>query len=103
MEIDIVKELRGFLDENGRIKSCPSKRKKRLFVLYYLAEKFEPGKQYSEKEVNALLDEWALWGDHATLRRDMYDHWLLDRAVDGSSYQKAANPPAIEAALAKIG
>ena len=41
---------------------------KLLAALWYLAGKLQAGRQYSEPEINALLDEWTLFHDPATLR-----------------------------------
>lgn len=59
--------------------------------------------QYSEKEVNALLIVWTLWGDPATLRRELYDHHLLDRTADGKLYRLEEDPPTVETLLKKYG
>lgn len=79
-------EIRNFLDRDGRVESWPAKRKAQQVLLRYLAERFEPGRRYSEREVNALLNEWHTFDDPATLRRDMYDERLLDRTRDGMQY-----------------
>ena len=36
-----------------------------LAALWYLAGKLQAGRQYSEPEINALLDEWTLFQDPA--------------------------------------
>lgn len=78
--------LENFLDPQGRLKALPVKRKKKLHVLAYLAEKFEPGRIYTEREVNALLNQWHLFHDPATLRRELYDNHFLNRTQNGASY-----------------
>ncbi len=78
--------LQPFLDQEGRLTAFPSKRLKRLLALSYLAGKFQPGRPYTEKEVNALLCQWHTFRDPATLRRELYDNRFLDRARDGSAY-----------------
>ncbi len=57
-------------------------------VLEYLASKFEAGWEYSEKEINAILDQNHTFGDPAMLRRELFMKKLLDRAPDGSRYWK---------------
>ena len=61
----------------GRLKTIPSQLKKRDVVVRWLAQKFEPGKRYPEKQVNAILK--AHHEDFATLRRELVDHALLAR------------------------
>ena len=87
-----TKEIINFLDEKGRLKSYPAKRKRQIFALFYLATKFEADRQYTEKEVNDLLVEWHIFNDWATLRRDLYDLRILNRKPDGSVYW-LENPP----------
>jgi hypothetical protein len=79
-------ELRRFLDETGRLTTWPARRKDQVAVLHYLASHFEPGRYYTETEVNAILNNWHTYGDPATLRRDLYDERLFDRTSDGSRY-----------------
>ena len=78
--------LKNFLDSEGKLTVYPAKFKNLIFVLYYLAEKFEPGKRYTEKEVNKILNEWHTFGDWAILRRALYDNRFLDRKSDCSEY-----------------
>ena len=78
--------LKNFLNEDGRLKAFPAKRKMKVEALFYLAEKFEAGREYTEKEVNALLNQWHTFGDPATLRRELYDYRFLGRNPDGSRY-----------------
>lgn len=78
--------LKNFLNEEGQLKIFPAKRRMKIEALFYLAEKFEDEKQYTEKEVNALLNQWHTFGDPATLRRELYDYHFIDRSRDGSHY-----------------
>lgn len=75
-----------FLDEDGRLKSYPTKQKKKTVALQYLAEKLEKDVCYTEKQINELINSWTLFRDPATLRREMYNHHLIDRTKDCSSY-----------------
>ena len=43
-------------------------------------------RSYTEKEVNALLDERHTFGDFFLLRRELCDSGLLQRERDGSRY-----------------
>ncbi|MCK9170831.1 MAG: DUF2087 domain-containing protein, partial [Treponema sp.] len=55
-------------------------------VLKYMRSKFEPEKIYSEREVNEIINRWHSFGDYALVRREMYDHFLLERTPDGKKY-----------------
>lgn len=54
---------------NGRLKTIPVQRKKREVILRYLAQQFDLGRRYPEKEVNQILV--AYHDDVATLRREL--------------------------------
>ena len=61
----------------GKLKSIPTQKKKERIVLEELVKAFEPGRQYSEREVNIILADYH--DDFCTLRRDMIGEKLLDR------------------------
>jgi hypothetical protein len=81
-----MENIKPFLDDSGKIMQMPSKRAKRLEVLQYLGTKFEPGKEYREKEVNAIIDMWHTFGDYFLLRRELVDAKILNRTRDGAKY-----------------
>ena len=71
------KVLRSFFDEDGRLRTIPAQRKKRLIVLERIAEAFEQGLTYSEREVNLVIADFH--DDFCTLRREMVDEHLMTR------------------------
>ena len=97
----VLSDLSPFLDQNARLLAFPAKHKKKLLALWYLAGKIEAGRQYTEAELNDLLDEWTTFHDPATLRREMYNTSLLNRTNDCSSYWKAEQIPALAEFIAK--
>lgn len=80
--------IKMFVDDSGKIIQLPQKQKKRVAVLRYLADKFEENHYYTEKDVNAICDEWHTFGDFFLLRRELVDNGLLCRVADGSRYWK---------------
>lgn len=62
---------------DGRLQSIPSSHAKRLVVLDWLVQAFEPGRRYSEAMVNLLLGQRH--PDTAALRRYLVDEGMLDR------------------------
>jgi hypothetical protein len=78
--------LRRFLDAQGRVTTWPARRQDQELVLDYLIAKLASGREYAEREVNAILLQWHTYGDPATLRRDLYDSRRLDRTPDGARY-----------------
>lgn len=78
--------IHNFLDAEGRLFVWPAKHKHKLLALEYLCSKFTPGQRYSEKEVNAILNQFHTFGDWALLRRYLVDYGFLNRVSNGSAY-----------------
>jgi hypothetical protein len=78
------KVLKDYLMPDGRLREIPLAGKKFMAVLRYVAKSFEMGREYSEKEVNAVLE--AFNEDYATLRRALIDFRWLERERDGRVY-----------------
>lgn len=81
-------ELRHFLSEDGKLMSWPSKPKKQMLALQFLAEKLEWDRLYTEQEIYELLTKFHTFEDAALLRRELYMKHFLDRKTDGSAYWK---------------
>lgn len=75
---EVARVLRAFV-RDGRLVSIPTVRSKRLVVLDLLAQRFEPGRRYSEATVNATLKEWH--PDTAALRRYLVDEGFMARSA----------------------
>ena len=73
---DAAKVLRAFF-RGGRLTSIPTSHSKRLVVLDRLAQEFDIGTRYSERQVNARLRRFH--DDVAALRRYLVDDGFLDR------------------------
>jgi hypothetical protein len=70
------KVLNNFL--NGeRLTQIPTTRKKRDVILHWLAEHFERGRAYPEREVNEVISRHH--PDYATLRRELIGLGLMER------------------------
>ncbi len=85
------KVLRDFF-ENGRLKQIPSYRKARSVILRWLAEQFELGHTYSERELNETIMRYH--PDYATLRREMIGAKLIQREqVNGQNHYWRTQQP----------
>lgn len=72
---------------NGRITQIPTKQKRLLVILRWLATKFQPEVKYTEADVNAILKEYH--SDFVSLRRDLVDFGFLRRERNGAAYWRA--------------
>jgi len=70
--------------EYGKLKSIPAQRKKERIVLEEIAKVFEPGREYTEREVNIIIADFH--DDFCTIRRDRVGEGLLAR--EGSIYRR---------------
>ena len=81
--------LVGRLFTGGRIERVPAKRKVRAAVLLEVVSRFEPGRDYSEKEVNEVL--LGVHEDFAYLRRELVNYHYLER--EAGRYRTADRAP----------
>jgi hypothetical protein len=82
--------VRRYFDDDGRLTVMPAKLSRQLAVLDLVAQRFVPGVQYTEVEVNREL--MTVFDDYVSLRRGLVDHGLLDRA-DGRYWRIGGTVP----------
>lgn len=63
--------------EYGKLKSIPAQRKKERIILEEIARSFEPGRIYTEREVNIIIADFH--DDFCTIRRDMIGEKIMER------------------------
>ena len=80
--------LEHFID-HGRLTAIPVQRKKRMIVLRWLVEEFQPGLRYPEREVNRIITRHH--PDFAALRRYLVDEELMQR--DHGIYWRSGSLP----------
>jgi predicted transcriptional regulator len=78
------KVVNDFSLPDGRLKTIPAQRKKLEAVLRHVAKAFEPGKRYSERQVNEILSQFH--ADTASLRRELVGYKLMAREGGGGDY-----------------
>ena len=70
--------------EGGRLTRIPTNRRKRLLVLDKIAQEFEPGRRYAERDVSFTIQ--LIYPDYAAIRRYLIDEGFMDRA-DGAYWR----------------
>jgi biotin operon repressor len=78
------KVIGDFTRPDGSLKEIPAQRKKLEVILRYVVRDFEPGKRYSEKQVNDILARF--YADTASLRRELVGAKLMEREAGGGEY-----------------
>lgn len=81
--------LVGRLFTDGRLARIPAKRRTRAGALLEVLTRFEPGRDYSEPEVNEVLLD--VHEDFAYLRRELVNYRYLERS--GGVYRVVAVAP----------
>lgn len=67
-----------------KLKSLPSKEKKKIVVLQKIVEQFDKNRKYSEKELNNIIKE--VYHDFATIRRYFIEYGFMKRTIDCKEY-----------------
>ncbi len=78
------KVITDYTRPDGSLKTIPAQRKKLEAILRYVVRAFEPGKRYSEKRVNEILQHYH--EDTASLRRELVGYGLMKREGGGGMY-----------------
>ncbi len=86
--MDHLQILDGYFNDEGKFERMPGKRQKKKLeaMLNFLATKFEVGTQYTEVQVNEIINQYTVFKDPATLRRLMWGSKLIKRTLDGTAY-----------------
>ena len=75
----------------GYCEKLPAQQKKRLIIYRRIFEGFEPGRTYSEQEVNEIISRYH--GDYCTVRRDMIGMKWLTRQDGIYRCEHISDPP----------
>lgn len=84
-EHDILDKLFDSL-EPLKLNRLPSKQKQKVVVLKRISEQFDIDKEYTEKEINEIIE--SIYDDYVTIRRYMIEYGFLKRTNDGTTYWK---------------
>lgn len=84
-------------DSRGRLLRWPTKFSVQKLAMWVLWAQFDGRRVYAEHEVNEVLKASHVFGDHATLRRELINHRLMARKSDCSEYRKLPVRPDEEA------
>lgn len=80
-------------DTSGVLARWPTRRNQQILCLWMLWSRIPAGESFTEKAMNAVLNRWHGFGDHALLRRELVELGLMSRTRDGRDYRRIEQPP----------
>lgn len=92
-----IKRLLRFFDPTGRLVRWPSKRSQQETCLWVIWSRLPARQVFTEKEIDRLLKDNHLFGDHTLLRRWLCDYGMMNRTVDCREYIRVEKRPPVEA------
>ncbi|HLL05068.1 MAG TPA: DUF2087 domain-containing protein [Myxococcaceae bacterium] len=100
----LIEKVARHFDGEGRLLRWPSKAPHLKLCLWVLWARIPSDRVLTEREINDVLKRWHLFGDHAVLRRAMFEAGLIDRTPDGRQYRRIEQKPPVElsALLARV-
>lgn len=72
--------------KRGRLVQMPAQRKKRIYILEFLLEKFDANRTYTEAEVNDIIQQY--YDDFCTVRREFIMEKMMSRK-DGKYHRNS--------------
>ncbi len=75
VEAEKAQVIKNFFTVEGKLKQIPTQRKKKLIVFEHLMKGLQPGRKYTEKEINEYIQKFH--EDFATIRREfIMNHYM---------------------------
>jgi hypothetical protein len=69
------KVISNFFTKEGKLKTIPAQRKKKLMIFEHILKGLEKGRKYEEKEINEYIKQFH--DDYATIRREfIINHYM---------------------------
>lgn len=88
--------LKNFIDKENRLIEYPARRKLKNAALFWIAEEFESGREYKEREINEIINSVCCFKDAALIRRELYDLHFINRTENGSMYWVEEEQPSLQ-------
>lgn len=79
------KTVKTYMTEEGALKQFPAREKKKIILLGEIMKNFKCGIDYSEKEVNKVLER--IYSDYPTIRRALIEYGFMERTEDCKVYR----------------
>ena len=95
LEENVLSLLKNFLNKENQLIEYPAKRKLKNAALFLIAKEFESGREYTEKEMNEIINAVCCFQDAALMRRELYDFRFINRKENGSIYWLEEKQPSM--------
>ncbi|MEM7719081.1 MAG: DUF2087 domain-containing protein [Pseudomonadota bacterium] len=80
-------------DATGRMTRWPKGYLVQGLCLVAFWSRIPSHRDLTERQINAILKDGEVFGDHVLLRRSLIDHGLMRRSNDGSVYRRVERKP----------
>ncbi|MGR3513690.1 MAG: DUF2087 domain-containing protein [Paracoccaceae bacterium] len=80
-------------DAEGRMDRWPKGYAVQRLCLVAFWSRIPSHRDLTEREINAVLKQGEVFGDHVLLRRSLIDHGLVKRTKDGAVYRRIERRP----------
>ena len=98
VDIKTLDRVRRCFGPEGRLERWPSKRSDQVLALWALWSKLPSKVALTEQEISQRLKALHDFGDHALLRRELFNAGLVHRTSDCREYRRIEQAPTAEAA-----
>jgi hypothetical protein len=92
-----VEKVSRYFDRDGLLVQWPARASHQKLCLWVLWSRIPAGMTFAERRVNEALTANHRFGDHALLRRELFDAGLVSRTPDGREYRRIEQKPPAEA------
>ncbi len=93
-----VERVRRCFAPDGRLLRWPAKREDQVLALWGLWARIPSRRDFTEQEISQVLRNLHDFGDHALLRRELFESRLVSRTPDCRAYRRIEQPPPADAA-----
>lgn len=93
-----VERVKRCFSPEGRLLRWPSRREDQVLALWGLWAQIPSRRDFTEQEISQTLKTLHDFGDHALLRRELFETRLVSRTPDCRAYRRIEQPPPRDAA-----
>lgn len=93
-----IERVKRCFGPEGRLSRWPARRDDQVLALWGLWARIPSRRDFTEQEISLVLRNLHDFGDHALLRRELFESRLVSRTPDCRAYRRIEQPPPSDAA-----